>query len=219
MRDRKTGGVLFKLRGTLIRIYRGARKLRLRNRDFTIISSNCIAGIIYHDLGLPFLTPTINLYFEVDDFFRFLNHFDHYLDCEIEELRMEELDFPVGKMRCGDESVKIHFMHYQSFQEAVAKWRERAARVNKDNLYVIFEYPAINATPEEQKAVQARFDALPFARKVMLTKKHSPIVGSNVRHLRFYEQGYYPGKFVAPDKRCPFRRYLDAFNYISFLNH
>ena len=37
---------------------------KLKNSDFTIISNTCIAGKIYHDLGLRFLTPTINLYFK-----------------------------------------------------------------------------------------------------------------------------------------------------------
>ena len=40
------------------------KKLRARlvNRDFTLISNNCCAGIIYSDLGLQFTSPTINLY-------------------------------------------------------------------------------------------------------------------------------------------------------------
>lgn len=32
-------------------------RLRLRNKDFTLITSNCVGGIIYHELGLPFLSP------------------------------------------------------------------------------------------------------------------------------------------------------------------
>lgn len=40
-----------KLRNFLKQCYRSLRKLRLRNRDFTIISSNCIAGIIYSFLN------------------------------------------------------------------------------------------------------------------------------------------------------------------------
>ena len=119
---------------------------------------------------------------------------------------------------CGEDSVTIRFMHYNSFQEAVAKWKERAARVRKDNLYVIFEYPAVDATVSQQQEVKRRFDAIPFERKVMLTRKTSPLTGDNIKHLTFYEKDYYPGKFVAPDKRFPIRRYLDSFHYISFFN-
>lgn len=37
------------------------RRLRLENSDITILSNNCIGGIIYHKLGLRFKSPTINL--------------------------------------------------------------------------------------------------------------------------------------------------------------
>lgn len=33
------------------------QRKRLVNRDFTIISNNCCAGIIYSDLGLQFTSP------------------------------------------------------------------------------------------------------------------------------------------------------------------
>lgn len=36
---------------------------KLNNRDITIISNNCFAGITYEYLNLPFLSPTIGLYF------------------------------------------------------------------------------------------------------------------------------------------------------------
>ena len=195
------------------------RKLRLRNRDFSLITNNCIAGIIYHDLGLPFRSPTINLFFENEDFFRFAGHLEHYLSCEMEELHRPGISYPLGLLRRGAETVTVHFMHYDSYRQAAAKWKERAARVNPDNLYLIFEYPAVDESPEAQQAVKASFDALPWARKVLLTKRHSPLSGQEVRRLGFYEEDYSPGKFVAPNKRLPWRRYLDGFDYISFFNH
>lgn len=208
-----------KLRSAAKRAYRSLRRLRLRNRDFSLITNNCIAGIIYHDLGLPFRSPTINLFFENEDFFRFAGHLEHYLSCEMEELHRPGVSYPLGLLRRGAETVTVHFMHYDSYRQAAAKWKERAARVNPDNLYLIFEYPAVDESPEAQQAVKARFDALPPARKVLLTRKHSPLSGQAVRRLGFYEEDYYPGKFVAPNRRMPWRRYLDGFDYISFFNH
>ncbi len=41
----------------------------LRNKEFTLLSNNCNGGFIYHDLGLQFLSPTINMFF----------YHDHYL--------------------------------------------------------------------------------------------------------------------------------------------
>ena len=42
-------------------------KRDLRVSDFTIISQNCIGGVFYHDMGLPFQSPTINLVFKAPD--------------------------------------------------------------------------------------------------------------------------------------------------------
>lgn len=42
--------------------------------DCTIISSNCISGMICHDLGLKFRSPTINLYFTCHNFVLFINN-------------------------------------------------------------------------------------------------------------------------------------------------
>ena len=41
---------------------------RLRNREFTILCNNCNAGVITHDLGQQFCSPTVNLFFYEDHF-------------------------------------------------------------------------------------------------------------------------------------------------------
>lgn len=218
MTEGRGEGLSGRLRDILLKTWRGLRRLRLRRRDFSLITNNCIAGIIYHDLGLPFLTPTVNLFFEDEDFFRFVGNLEHYLSCGIEETRQAGITYPLGLLRRGEESVTVHFMHYDSFEQAAAKWKERAARVKLEKLYIIFEYPGLDAAPARQEAVKRLFDAIPWERKVLLTGKRSSLSGKNVRRLGFYDREYYPGKFVAPNKRLPFRRYLDEFDYISFLN-
>lgn len=52
-----------------------AQRLRRRlvNKDITILANNCNAGFIYHDLGLQFKSPTINLFFFKDHFLLSLN--------------------------------------------------------------------------------------------------------------------------------------------------
>lgn len=61
-------------------------QMLLRNHDFTIISSNCVGGIIYHELGERFLSPTINLWFEPNDFLKFASNFDFYLSQDLIEI-------------------------------------------------------------------------------------------------------------------------------------
>ena len=107
-------------------------RLRLRNDGFTIITNSCIGGIMYHKLGKQFMSPTINLWMYDEEFYKFVNNLDYYLD---QHLRFEanELGYPTAY--CGD--LLIHFNHYKTPEEALSKWNERKARINRDNLFII----------------------------------------------------------------------------------
>ena len=108
------------------------QRIRLKNKDFSIICQNCIGGVIYNRLGLPFLSPTINLWMEEKDFYRFASNLKHYLS---QELRFVKGIDPTPTAWCDD--IMIHFNHYQTEQEAAEKWYERCKRVNYDNLFFV----------------------------------------------------------------------------------
>lgn len=56
---------------------------RLKNESFTLLANNCNGGFIYHDLGVRFNSPTINMFFTLDHYFDFLEHITEYLQEEI----------------------------------------------------------------------------------------------------------------------------------------
>lgn len=84
---------------------------RLRNENITIISANCVGGVIYHDLGLKFNSPTVNLYFNASDYVKFVSNLTYYLQCELKEID-SEFDYPCAL--CGD--IVLHMVHYQNFE-------------------------------------------------------------------------------------------------------
>lgn len=45
---------------------------KLRNRNISFLTPNCLGGILYHDLGLEFMSPTINLMMTQKDFVKFI---------------------------------------------------------------------------------------------------------------------------------------------------
>jgi uncharacterized protein (DUF1919 family) len=104
-----------------------------------VLSGGCLGGVLLHDLGLPFLTPTINLYFAaVADFVRFVNNIELYKTCGIlTEIKKTAVNFPCGKLSSPAGDVTICFMHYKTFEDAAAKWQRRMARLNLEKILVI----------------------------------------------------------------------------------
>ena len=189
-------------------LYKTIRRLRLKNRRPTIISDNCNAGIIYHDLGLPFLSPTINLFFMPEDYLKFLQNLRHYTQIAPTETTDATVQWPVGML----EDVKIHFMHYKTFAEAKEKWIARATRIDFDNLFVMMSEK--NDCTYQQMQI---FDSLPFQSKVLLTHKPYPGLRCSVCIPGFEDRD---DLGVVTDFRPGLlrRRYLDSFDYVSFLN-
>ena len=110
-------------------------KQRLTNKDFSIVCSTCIGGHIYHDLGMKFLSPTINMFIKNPDFIKFACNLKYYMS---QELRFIETDkgFPVAML--GD--IELNFNHASTNEEAAENWKRRKERINYDNLYFIFYY-------------------------------------------------------------------------------
>ena len=105
-------------------------RYKLKNKGISIISCNCIGGVMYHDLGLPFLSPTINLYFDPKDFLRYVKNLRYYNSLELENVTLMN-DYPQGRL----DDVLIHFLHYKTFDEAKICWEKRKKRICYDNIF------------------------------------------------------------------------------------
>lgn len=106
-------------------------KRKLKTKDFTIISQNCIGGVIYHDLGLKFNSPTINTYIKAPDFIKFISNLEYYLSLDLIVFWDEK--YPIGRL----DDIYIHFMHYNSCTEAIDSWNRRKQRVNLKKILVL----------------------------------------------------------------------------------
>ena len=116
----------------LLVIKRRIARKKLQNRDFTLITSNCIGGIIYHELGIKFHSPTINLRIDSDQFAEFVLKINYYLQQDLKFIQTEE-NCPVALL----DDIKIYFTHYKTEEEALQKWQERKDRIQRDNLFIM----------------------------------------------------------------------------------
>lgn len=117
-------------------ILRGRHKIKQIKKwinfcDITLLSENCIGGVLYHDINQQFISPTINLFFTPSDFIKFVNDLGYYLSLT-PQIKMGK-HYPIGVL----DDIKIFFMHYTSCEEAFNKWEERKKRINYDKIFVI----------------------------------------------------------------------------------
>lgn len=191
------------------RLYKEIKRLRLKNLQPTIIASNCNGEFIYYDMKLKFMSPTINLSFEMNDYVHFLENLKYYMELPIIPYEDNRFDYPCGLL--GD--IEIRFNHYNTFEEAVQKWEERKRRIDWNNLFIL----AIDGDDCTYESI-CKFDSLPYKNKVIFTHIPYPEFKS-AYYIKGFEQENGIGVLLYFKKSFFVRRYLDDFDYISFLNN
>ena len=124
-----------RIKGLIARKKREKKIKKIRNsvkvKDITIISQNCIAGVLYHDLNQQFLSPTINMFFDAKDFLKFVLNLDKYINGNM--IMEWDEEYPIGHI----DDVTVKFMHYDSCTQAMEIWEKRKARIVRDKIFVI----------------------------------------------------------------------------------
>lgn len=188
------------------------KKLRKRliNKDFSIFSPNCYAGLIYHRLGVPFASPTINMYFPVKkQYLKFVSDIKNYINKDLVFIKDETYDCPVAML--GD--VKIVFNHYKSNDEAADCWNRRKNRINYDNVFIIFD-----DISDAEYSDLLEFQKIKCRGKVIFTAKHYPDIPCSIQIKKYestkmlkpylLDRSIWTGKNVAD-------RYFDFVNWLN----
>ncbi|WP_295729294.1 DUF1919 domain-containing protein [uncultured Limosilactobacillus sp.] len=188
------------------------RQRELNNRNFSIISSNCVAGLIYHELNQRFLSPTINLDIQPHDFLKLVTNLRYYLtEAELVEISNSGYPYPVGQLGAGTQAIRLFFIHYADFQTAKLKWQERSQRVNYNNLYFILADCDGTSLADLQ-----RFDQLTNSHKVILTGQPYPEIDSAFCITNCNDQGRLADWYLSDNYLG--KRKFEQFNYVDFLN-
>lgn len=183
-------------------------RLRLKNKTFTLFSSNCNGACICHDLGLQFRSPFVNLYLNAEDYIKFLQQPKQYLDTPLVFLPNTDKTYPVAMLK----DITLHFMHYATEQEAEEAWNRRKKRINWENLFVLMTEKD-GCTEEILKA----FDALTYPNKVVFTRIPMPHIESAV-YIPGFEEANEVGNCDAFVNGYTGKKYFDYFNYVKWFN-
>lgn len=147
---------------------------KLKGECFAIISNNCIGGVICHDLGVQFQSPTVNIYIRPHEFVRLCENIDYYMELPLIEVPYnEQIGYPVAML--GD--ITLYCKHYASFNEAEKMWNKRKKRINWNHVYFMMTDRDFTPPVSVTKLISAcseetlkRFDDLPFQNKVCIVQ-------------------------------------------------
>ncbi|OLA61845.1 MAG: hypothetical protein BHW48_03045 [Roseburia sp. CAG:10041_57] len=133
--------------------------LEIKKNPPTIFVNNCWGGLTYHQLGLEFYSPFINMFESDVDYLKFLHNPRKYIDSQLEYIE-DEYEVNLKRMYpvCKCDDIILHFNHYLSFEEANRCWERRKSRINWDNLFVAM------ITSNEESAIS--FSKLQYMKKI-----------------------------------------------------
>lgn len=135
--------------------------IEIKKSNLSIISDYCFAGLLYHRFGFEFTSPTINMFTDNENFYRFISNLEENL-----KLPMEKIDdtvnvqyrgfytYPMG--RVGD--CEWCFNHDTSFEAAKERWDKGVERFNFDNYLVVMTI--------RSDEMAYKFDRLPIKNKI-----------------------------------------------------
>lgn len=174
---------------------------RLKIDNVRIISSMCVGGILYHDLGLRFYSPTINLI--IPNFTIFCLDLERNLRQPIKCLKEDTIrrGYPVAQV--GD--FIIYGVHYKNYDELETQWTRRCIRFFENNEEIVLM--ATDAQVKTKIDIE-RFHDLPF-RRVCFTSK------PDIKYKEFVYIPEFEGKSEVGD----ILRYKDIFGTRIFEKH
>ncbi|MBP9996334.1 MAG: DUF1919 domain-containing protein [Lachnospiraceae bacterium] len=114
--------------------------IRIKESNISIVSDYCLGGFLYHKFGLKFLSPTINMFSTNDNYIKFIENMDRYMNMPMVETTdtinntyLGRFTFPRGYV--GD--VEWIFNHALDFEEAAERWEKGVSRFNWENYIVL----------------------------------------------------------------------------------
>lgn len=182
----------------------------IKDKSFTIFSNDCYGGEIYRIMQIPYNTPFIGLMLMGPCYLKFLAEPNKYLNStftfiveskydEINKLRNLKGTYPMGLLN----DIEVHFLHYETEQDAIEKWKRRAARINWNNLKIKF---SIDKDYSDIYSLDI-FSKLNFRDKVSFSNNQYKDFDSNIM---------IPNN--VSDATVTFRLSLKVFNLIGWLN-
>lgn len=196
----------------------------LKEENTTIISNNCVGGVVSHDYSLPFNSPFVNINISMEHFTYICRDLRGYMQEGLREVDVTpmvqsyftetlgggKITFPVGRLAPPSlDPVLIFFQHYTTFDEASGAWERRKKRMNYDHLFFIVAASA--GQNEEWFRLFAEMPELAGEEKLCLTIDKPLELPVHTRCMHVPED-----KHFLERKKRSLRGYYECFPYIRW---
>lgn len=205
------------IKNILLKIYKKSigviNNKRIKNKDISIISNNCWAGIFYRNNNLKYLSPTLGLFFMADDYIKFIYDMKKYINTNLEFISLENSKYknylkklnynsPIGKL----DDIEIMFLHYESEEEAEEKWNRRKARINWNN--IVYKFSDQNCCTYEHLE---KFNNFKAKNKICFTTRKYD--GLDTIQIKDFEKCENVGEDIKT-----YKKYFNVYKYLNKLN-
>lgn len=142
--------------------------MRINTTVKCLITNNCY-GIKYYSLHeIRYNTCFIGLFIHAPCYIKLLENYNHVMKLPLVEcVKSKYVDNPSYPVGILDNDIEIHFMHYNSFNQALHKWKRRKERMLDIQLCTIKMDDRDGYTED----LGRRFVSLPYKNKLLFLSK------------------------------------------------
>lgn len=182
---------------------------RIHSKPFTIICYNCIGGIIYHRLGMQFLSPTVNLYESQKDFWKLIENLEYYMSQDLLPIASDK-PYPVVQL----DDITLFCNHYNSFDDVVSSWNTRKKRIIWDNLFLII-YDSPEITEERLKTL----NKLNYKKYIILTNNKDKKLTPHYKYISPTNKGRADEKVFLDRDYFGLRTFEKQWDFVDWINN
>lgn len=193
------------------------RKIKLYNKNFTIISNNCWGGMVYDSYHIMKQSPTIGLFMMPEDYINFVENLPFLATKSLQFISLNEskhkdkfiteIKYPIARIAGSD--IEIFFMHYSNQQEAAEKWYRRCSRINFNNILIKFNDQNDCTMTDIERFLNLNYDYKILFTSVKRTNFDNEFVIKNNPYITHVSTAYEP---IGENKYFNVTEYLNMMN-------
>ena len=168
--------------------------------EVAIISNNNWGEDYYIQKQVKYNTPTIGTKISPEDYIEFVENFEEYLKIEPQEIKVDNVNYPVGKLVNKDKEVTIHFCGEDSWTMALRHWEDRKKKLPTNKSDILFKLCDRKFNGELNTDLLKRFYTSGITKKVVFLSEHCQFREKYLN--KKYDAKLIPSKYCDNENKC-----------------